>query len=33
MRWLNPHMDNGLITEDRNSNIIIHTDHERTAWP
>ncbi|MBM2849850.1 MAG: conserved rane protein of unknown function [Anaerolineales bacterium] len=33
VRWLNPHVDNGIITADRNNNIIIHTDRERAAWP
>jgi dolichyl-phosphate-mannose-protein mannosyltransferase len=33
VRWLNPHVDNGLITEDRNNNIVIHTSRERAAWP
>lgn len=33
VRWLNPHVDNGIITADRNNNIIIHTDSERAAWP
>jgi 4-amino-4-deoxy-L-arabinose transferase-like glycosyltransferase len=31
VRWVNPHADNGLITQDRNNNIIIHTDREQ--WP
>jgi hypothetical protein len=31
VRWLNPHADNGLITEDGNNNIVIHTYRE--AWP
>lgn len=29
VRWVNPHADNGLITADRNNNIIIHTDREQ----
>lgn len=32
VRWLNPHVDNGLITADRNNNIIIHTAREQ-AFP
>jgi hypothetical protein len=32
VRWVNPHADNGLITEDRNNNIIIHTYRE-TEFP
>jgi hypothetical protein len=33
VRWLNPHVDNGVITEDRNNNIVIHTARERIVWP
>jgi hypothetical protein len=25
VRWLNPHADNGVITEDGNTNLIVHT--------
>ncbi|MCC6190502.1 MAG: glycosyltransferase family 39 protein [Anaerolineales bacterium] len=32
VRWVNPHADNGIITADRNNNIIIHTDRERWPW-
>jgi len=32
VRWLNPHVDNGIITPDGNNNIVIHTYRE-TAWP
>lgn len=32
VRWLNPHVDNGIITADRNNNIIIHTAREQ-AFP
>lgn len=32
VRWLNPHVDNGIITPDGNNNIVIHTYRE-TSWP
>jgi 4-amino-4-deoxy-L-arabinose transferase-like glycosyltransferase len=32
VRWINPHTDNGLITEDRNNNIVIHRPDELTRW-
>ncbi len=32
VRWLNPHVDNGLITADRNNNIVIHTSRENWPW-
>jgi hypothetical protein len=32
VRWLNPHVDNGLITPDRNNNIVVHTDREQWPW-
>lgn len=32
VRWVNPHADNGVITADRNNNIIIHTDREQWPW-
>ncbi len=32
VRWLNPHVDNGIITEDRNNNILIHTERENWPW-
>lgn len=32
VRWLNPHVDNGIITADRNNNILIHT-YPETEWP
>ena len=25
VRWLNPHVDNGLITEDGNTNLAVHS--------
>jgi hypothetical protein len=31
VRWINPHADNGVITQDGNNNIVIHTSRE--AWP
>ncbi|MCA9979957.1 MAG: glycosyltransferase family 39 protein, partial [Anaerolineales bacterium] len=27
VRWLNPHVDNGVITADGNTNLAIHPDH------
>jgi len=32
VRWVNPHADNGIITEDRNNNIVIHTARENWPW-
>ena len=32
VRWINPHADNGIITQDRNNNIIIHTEREQSTW-
>lgn len=32
VRWINPHTDNGLITEDRNNNILIHQPNELWNW-
>jgi 4-amino-4-deoxy-L-arabinose transferase-like glycosyltransferase len=32
VRWLNPHVDNGIITQDGNINLAIHTDHETFPW-
>lgn len=31
IRWLNPHVDNGLITADGNNNLVIH-DPARNPW-
>ncbi len=31
VRWINPHVDIGVLTQDRNVNMVIHTDAER--WP
>ena len=31
VRWLNPHVDNGIITEDGNINLVIH-DPAANAW-
>jgi 4-amino-4-deoxy-L-arabinose transferase-like glycosyltransferase len=35
VRWLNPHVDNGIITEDGNTNLIIHSPGEGFVplWP
>ncbi len=32
VRRENPHVDNGLITEDGNNNLVVH-DYAREAWP
>lgn len=32
VRWINPHTDNGVITPDRNNNILIHTYREEWPW-
>ncbi|MGQ0602075.1 MAG: glycosyltransferase family 39 protein, partial [Anaerolineales bacterium] len=32
VRWINPHTDNGLITADRNNNILIHRADEPWRW-
>ena len=32
VRWVNPHADNGIITEDGNTNLIIHSPRERFPW-
>ena len=32
VRWLNPHVDNGLITEDGNTNLAIHSPRESFPW-
>ena len=32
VRWLNPHADNGIITQDGNINLVIHTDREAFPW-
>ncbi len=31
-RWLNPHVDNGIITPDGNTNLAIHTYAEKFPW-
>ncbi len=31
IRWLNPHVDNGVITEDGNINLVVH-DPEADPW-
>ena len=37
MRWLNPHVDNGVITPDGNTNLAVHApssdDHDPAADP
>ncbi len=32
VRWLNPHVDNGVITADGNINLAVHTGAERFPW-
>jgi hypothetical protein len=32
VRWLNPHVDNGVITPDGNNNIAIHSYRENWPW-
>ena len=32
VRWLNPHVDNGLITEDGNTNLAIHPTRAAFPW-
>jgi len=32
VRWLNPHADNGIITQDGNVNLAIHTVRETFPW-
>jgi 4-amino-4-deoxy-L-arabinose transferase-like glycosyltransferase len=32
VRWLNPHVDNGILTSDGNTNLVIH-QQEREAFP
>lgn len=32
VRWLNPHVDNGIITPDGNINLAIHTSAEKWPW-
>lgn len=32
VRWLNPHVDNGIITPDGNINLAIHTSAENFPW-
>jgi hypothetical protein len=32
VRRLNPHADNGIITQDGNTNLVIHTDREAFPW-
>jgi hypothetical protein len=31
VRWLNPHVDNGVITEDGNINLVVH-DPDVSQW-
>jgi 4-amino-4-deoxy-L-arabinose transferase-like glycosyltransferase len=32
VRWLNPHVDNGIITPDGNINLAVHTSVENWPW-
>ena len=32
IRWLNPHVDNGVVTPDGNINLAVHTDAEKFPW-
>ncbi len=32
VRWLNPHVDNGIVTPDGNTNLAVHTAAERWPW-
>ena len=32
VRWLNPHVDNGIVTRDGNINLAIHTGREAFPW-
>jgi 4-amino-4-deoxy-L-arabinose transferase-like glycosyltransferase len=32
VRWLNPHVDNGIITEDGNTNLVVHSSREAFPW-
>ncbi len=32
VRWLNPHVDNGVITADGNTNLAVHTSSENWPW-
>jgi hypothetical protein len=32
VRWVNPHVDNGIVTEDRNINLVIHAPNELSNW-
>jgi 4-amino-4-deoxy-L-arabinose transferase-like glycosyltransferase len=32
VRWLNPHVDNGIITPDGNTNLAVHTPAENWPW-
>jgi 4-amino-4-deoxy-L-arabinose transferase-like glycosyltransferase len=32
VRWLNPHADNGIVTQDGNVNLVIHTGGEAFPW-
>jgi len=32
VRWLNPHVDNGIITPDGNINLAVHTPAENWPW-
>ncbi|MBM4466003.1 MAG: phospholipid carrier-dependent glycosyltransferase, partial [Chloroflexi bacterium] len=30
--WYNPHVDNGVITADGNTNLVVHSQHEAFPW-
>lgn len=32
VRWLNPHVDNGVVTPDGNINLAVHTSAENFPW-
>lgn len=32
VRWLNPHVDNGVVTADRNHNLAVHPADEAGRW-
>ncbi len=32
VRWLNPHVDNGIITQDGNINLTVHSEREAFPW-
>lgn len=32
VRWLNPHVDNGILTQDGNKNLVIHRPETESSW-